>query len=146
MPVGAYAGSKEIMSVVSPLGPVYQAGTLSGNPIAMIAGYTLLNELNDKAEIYTELNKKCEYLHNGLDEVFKQSGIDYKINRFGSMISVFFTDTDVVDFETSAKANNEKFPLFFHEMLKQGIYLPPSSFESYFLSNSLSYDMLTIIQ
>lgn len=142
MPVGAYAASKEIMSVVSPLGPVYQAGTLSGNPIAMIAGYTLLNELNDNPEIYTELNKKCEYLHNGLNEVFNQSGIDYKINRFGSMISVFFTDTDVVDFETSAKANNEKFPLFFHEMLKQGIYLPPSSFESYFLSNSLSYDML----
>ncbi|MRT92859.1 glutamate-1-semialdehyde 2,1-aminomutase [Ancylomarina sp. 16SWW S1-10-2] len=142
MPVGAYAGSKEIMSVVSPMGPVYQAGTLSGNPIAMIAGYTLLKELNNKPETYTELAAKCEYLHKGLDKEFAKSGFDYRINRCGSMISIFFTDVDVVDFETSSTANNELFPKFFHEMLKRGIYLPPSTFESYFLSNTLTYEML----
>nr|WP_320119630.1 glutamate-1-semialdehyde 2,1-aminomutase [uncultured Marinifilum sp.] len=142
MPVGAYAGSSKIMDVVSPAGPVYQAGTLSGNPIAMIAGYTLLNQLNNNPEVYTELADKTEYLHKGLDQVFKASGFDYRINRCGSMISIFFTDVDVVDFETAATGNNEKFPKFFHEMLKRGIYLPPSSFESYFLSNSLTYEML----
>ncbi|WP_321297679.1 glutamate-1-semialdehyde 2,1-aminomutase [Marinifilum fragile] len=142
MPVGAYAGPDEIMKVVSPLGPVYQAGTLSGNPIAMIAGYTLLKELNENPQYFTELEEKTEYLHKGLDKVFAESGFDYKINRCGSMISVFFTDVEVVDFDTAATANNEKFPQFFHEMLKRGIYLPPSSFESYFLSNSLTYEML----
>jgi glutamate-1-semialdehyde 2,1-aminomutase len=142
MPVGAYAGSKEIMDVVSPVGPVYQAGTLAGNPIAMIAGYTLLKELNNNPEIYTELADKTKYLHKGLDKVFKESGFDYRINRCGSMMSIFFTDVDVVDFDSSSTANNEKFPKFFHEMLKRGIYLPPSSFESYFLSNSLTYDLL----
>ncbi|WP_282013949.1 glutamate-1-semialdehyde 2,1-aminomutase [Marinifilum flexuosum] len=142
MPVGAYAGPDEIMKVVSPLGPVYQAGTLSGNPIAMIAGYTLLKELNENPQYFTELEEKTEYLHKGLDKVFAESEFDYKINRCGSMISVFFTDVDVVDFDTAATANNEKFPQFFHEMLKRGIYLPPSSFESYFLSNSLTYEML----
>jgi glutamate-1-semialdehyde 2,1-aminomutase len=142
MPVGAYAGPDEIMKVVSPLGPVYQAGTLSGNPIAMIAGYTLLKELNENPQYFTELEEKTEYLHKGLDKVLAESGFDYKINRCGSMISVFFTDVDVFDFDTAATANNEKFPQFFHEMLKRGIYLPPSSFESYFLSNSLTYEML----
>jgi len=142
MPVGAYAGPDEIMKVVSPMGPVYQAGTLSGNPIAMIAGYTLLKELNENPQYFTELADKTEYLHKGLDKVLTESGFDYKINRCGSMISVFFTDTEVVDFDTAAIANNEKFPKFFHEMLKRGIYLPPSSFESYFLSNSLTYEML----
>ncbi|MGQ1911248.1 glutamate-1-semialdehyde 2,1-aminomutase [Marinifilum sp. RC60d5] len=142
MPVGAYAGSSKIMDVVSPAGPVYQAGTLSGNPIAMIAGYTLLNQLNNNPEVYTELADKTEYLHKGLDKVFTESGFNYRINRCGSMISIFFTDIDVVDFETAATGNNEKFPKFFHEMLKRGIYLPPSSFESYFLSNSLTYEML----
>ncbi|MDQ1770327.1 glutamate-1-semialdehyde 2,1-aminomutase [Labilibaculum sp. A4] len=142
MPVGAYAGPDEIMKVVSPVGPVYQAGTLSGNPIAMIAGLTLLKELNENPHYFTELADKTEYLHKGLDKVLSESGFAYKINRCGSMISVFFTDVDVVDFDTAATANNENFPKFFHEMLKRGIYLPPSSFESYFLSNSLTYEML----
>ncbi|WP_461629358.1 glutamate-1-semialdehyde 2,1-aminomutase [Labilibaculum euxinus] len=142
MPVGAYAGPDEIMKVVSPVGPVYQAGTLSGNPIAMIAGLTLLKELNENPHYFTELADKTEYLHKGLDKVLSESRFAYKINRCGSMISVFFTDVDVVDFDTAATANNDKFPKFFHEMLKRGIYLPPSSFESYFLSNSLTYEML----
>ncbi|MDM8161625.1 glutamate-1-semialdehyde 2,1-aminomutase [Labilibaculum sp. K2S] len=142
MPVGAYAGPNEIMKVVSPVGPVYQAGTLSGNPIAMIAGLTLLKELNENPHYFAELADKTEYLHKGLDKVLSESGFDYRINRCGSMISIFFTDIDVVDFDTATTANNEKFPKFFHEMLKRGIYLPPSSFESYFLSNSLTYAML----
>lgn len=142
MPVGAYGGRKEIMDVVSPVGPVYQAGTLSGNPIAMTAGYTLLQELKNNPQIYTELADKTEYLRKGLVEVFDASGFEYRINTTGSMMSIFFTDVDVVDFETSSTANNDKFPKFFHEMLKRGIYLPPSSFESYFLSNSLTYEQL----
>jgi len=142
MPVGAYAGPSEIMKIVSPVGPVYQAGTLSGNPIAMIAGYTLLKELNANPQLFTELADKTEYLHKGLEKVLNASGFDYRINRCGSMLSIFFTDKDVVDFDTAATGNNEKFPKFFHEMLKRGIYLPPSSFESYFLSNSLTYEML----
>ncbi|MCT4616336.1 MAG: glutamate-1-semialdehyde 2,1-aminomutase [Marinifilaceae bacterium] len=142
MPVGAYAGKDEIMNHISPVGPVYQAGTLSGNPLAMIAGYTLLKELNEKPEIYTELANKTEYLHNGLEKAFSDSGFDYRINRFGSMISAFFTNQDVVDFDSAATANNKYFPQFFHNMLKRGIYLPASSFESYFLANSLTTDHL----
>lgn len=142
MPVGAYAGSDEIMSVVSPSGPVYQAGTLSGNPIAMIAGYTLLKELSENPQIYSQLEEKGAYLEKGLDKVLKESGFPYQINRCGSMISIFFTKDKVTDFESSSKGNNELFPKFFHNMLKRGIYLPPSCFESYFLSNTLTYDML----
>jgi glutamate-1-semialdehyde 2,1-aminomutase len=108
----------------------------------MIAGLTLLKDLNENPQYFTELKEKTEYLHKGLDNILVESGFDYKINRCGSMISIFFTDVDVVDFDTAATANNEKFPQFFHEMLKRGIYLPPSSFESYFLSNSLTYEML----
>ncbi|QZT36068.1 glutamate-1-semialdehyde 2,1-aminomutase [Halosquirtibacter xylanolyticus] len=142
MPVGAYGGRREIMEIVSPVGPVYQAGTLSGNPIAMTAGYTLLRELNDNPNIYQELSKKTVYLKEGLEKVLSESGFSYRINSIGSMISIFFTDVDVVDFNSAATANNDKFPQFFHEMLKRGIYLPPSSFESYFLSNSLTYEQL----
>lgn len=141
-PVGAYAGPKHIMEVVSPLGAVYQAGTLSGNPVAMSAGLAQLEELNNNRSIYKELADKCSYLKDGLTKVLDKSGIDYRINSVGSMISIFFTDQDVVDFESATTANNAKFPKFFHEMLKRGIYLPPSSYESYFLSNSLTYEQL----
>ena len=139
MPVGAFGGKKEIMQHISPLGNVYQAGTLSGNPIAMIAGYTTLKTLNDSPAIYQELNDKCAYLHNGLDEVLKAWGQAYIINRLGSMISVHFSDHKVTDFATAASANNARFNQFFHAMLNRGIYLPPSAFESWFLNNALSY-------
>ena len=139
MPVGAFGGRREIMEKIAPLGNVYQAGTLSGNPIAMIAGYTLLNELKDNTAIYTELDAKTVYLHEGLDAVLQTSGIPYVINRLGSMISVHFSEQPVTDFATAAAANNNRFSKYFHAMLNRGVYLPPSAFESWFLNNALTY-------
>ncbi len=142
MPVGAFGGKKEIMQHISPLGNVYQAGTLSGNPIAMIAGYTLLTELKNNPSIYKELEEKTIYLRDGLNEVLKAWGQPYVINQLGSMISVHFSDHPVVDFATAASANNDLFKKYFHAMLKRGIYLPPSAFESWFLNNALTYEDL----
>lgn len=140
MPVGAFGGRREIMEHIAPLGNVYQAGTLSGNPIAMIAGYTTLKTLAENPSVYAELNEKTIYLKNGLTEVFKTWGQPYVINQFGSMISVHFSVHEVIDFATAASANNKRFNQFFHAMLNRGIYLPPSAFESWFLNNALSYD------
>ena len=142
MPVGAFAGRREIMQHISPLGNVYQAGTLSGNPIAMIAGFTMLTELKNNPSIYTELEEKTIYLKNGLDAVLAAWGQPYVINQFGSMISIHFSDHPVTDFTSAASANNAMFSGFFHGMLKKGIYLPPSAFESWFLNNALSYQDL----
>jgi len=138
MPVGAFGGRKEIMEHIAPLGKVYQAGTLSGNPLAMIAGITTLKILKENPSIYTELEEKTRYLHAGLDEVLSKKNIPFVINRFGSMISIHFTNHPVKDFETSSLSNMERFNEFFHGMLEQGIYLPPSAFESWFLNNALS--------
>jgi glutamate-1-semialdehyde 2,1-aminomutase len=137
MPVGAFGGKKAIMQHIAPLGNVYQAGTLSGNPIAMIAGYTLLKELKNNPSIYTALEEKTIYLGDGLDSVFRAWGQPYRINQLGSMISVHFSDQPVTDFASAAAANNARFAVFFHAMLKRGIYLPPSAFESWFLNNAL---------
>lgn len=142
MPVGAFGGKKEIMQHIAPLGNVYQAGTLSGNPIAMIAGFTLLTELKNNSAIYKELDDKTAYLHKGLNEVFAASKTSYTINRLGSMISVHFSNKPVTNFETAAAANNDLFKKYFHAMLKRGIYLPPSPFESWFLNNALTYSDL----
>ncbi len=142
LPVGAFAARKEIMSHLAPEGPVYQAGTLSGNPLAMSAGLAMLTELNNRPDVFKSLADKTEYLHKGFDSVLKEKDIPYQINRFGSMISVHFTDEPVVDFASSAKGNNETFKNYFHGMLNQGIYLPPSAFESYFLNDALSYSDL----
>ena len=142
MPVGAFGGKKEIMQHIAPLGNVYQAGTLSGNPLAMIAGYTLLNELKSSPSIYKELEEKTIYLRDGLNEVLKAWGQPYVINQLGSMISIHFSDHAVVDFATAASANNDLFKKYFHAMLKRGVYLPPSAFESWFLNNALTYEDL----
>ena len=142
MPVGAFGGSKEIMQHIAPLGNVYQAGTLSGNPIAMIAGYTMLKELKNNPSIYQELEEKTVYLRDGLKEVLKAWGQPYVINQFGSMISVHFSDHPVTDFASAASASNELFKKYFHAMLNRGIYLPPSAFESWFLNNALTYEDL----
>lgn len=142
MPVGAFGGKKEIMSLIAPVGKVYQAGTLSGNPIAMSAGYTLLKTLKDHPSIYDELERKGAYLEKGLHEVIKASGRKYVINRMGSMISVHFSATPVKNFADAGAADNTFFNSFFHAMLKQGIYLPPSAYESWFLSNALTYEDL----
>ena len=139
MPVGAFGGKREIMEHIAPLGNVYQAGTLSGNPLAMAAGYALLSQLKAHPEYYTELEEKTIYLRNGLDEVLKASGTDYVINQMGSMISIHFSAQPVTDFATSAASDIALFNKFFHAMLKRGIYLPPSAFESWFLNNALTY-------
>lgn len=138
LPVGAFGGKKHIMEVVAPLGNVYQAGTLSGNPIAMIAGYTLLSILKAHPELLQELDEKTAYLKRGLDDVLKASGIPYVINHLGSMISIHFSDHPVTDFASAASANNDLFKQYFHAMLDRGVYLPPSAFESWFLNNALS--------
>ena len=142
LPVGAFGGKRVIMEKIAPLGNVYQAGTLSGNPIAMIAGYTLLQELKSNPAIYDELNAKTAYLHQGLEKVLNEWGQPFVINRFGSMISLHFSDHPVTDFATAASANNDLFKQYFHSMLDQGIYLPPSAFESWFLNNALSTEDL----
>ena len=140
LPVGAFGGKKEIMQHIAPLGNVYQAGTLSGNPIAMIAGYTLLKELKDNPSIYEELDAKTKYLADGIAAVLTSHNIAFRINRFGSMISVHFSDQDIIDFESASKADIPLFNKLFHFMLDNGVYLPPSAYESWFLNNALSYE------
>ncbi len=138
MPVGAFGGRLEIMSHIAPLGNVYQAGTLSGNPIAMRAGYTLLSLLKN-GNHYNSLEKKTIYLKEGLSKVFTKAGVPFVINQKGSMISLHFSAVPVTNFETAAAANNNLFNQFFHKMLERGIYLPPSAFESWFLNDALTY-------
>jgi glutamate-1-semialdehyde 2,1-aminomutase len=138
MPVGAFGGKKEIMSCITPLGNVYQAGTLSGNPISVMAGYTTLSILNNRPEIYTQLNEKGIKLKNGLTKVFTEKGIPHTINHLGSMISIHFSNHPVKDFTTAAACDIPLFNKFFHYTLSNGIYLPPSAYESWFLSNALS--------
>jgi len=138
MPVGAFAGPRDIMSHVAPSGKVYQAGTLSGNPIAMTAGYTLLKALRDHPEYYSELEDKAGYLADGLRTALGAGGIIHHINRVGSMLSLHFTEYPIRDFEAASAANNEMFRRFFHAMLDEGIYLPPSAFESWFVCHALT--------
>ncbi len=142
LPVGAFAARKEIMEKLSPIGPVYQAGTLSGNPIAMAAGLTMLQTLNADTELYTRLEAKGAYLQKGIAETLHRKGVTHNINRVGSMISVHFSETPVTDFETAALGNNDTFKKFFHHMLTQGIYLAPSAFETWFLTDALTYEDL----
>jgi glutamate-1-semialdehyde 2,1-aminomutase len=142
MPVGAFGGKLEIMKHIAPIGSIYQAGTLSGNPLAMIAGFTLLSHLKNNPSVYNELEEKGNYLHNQLQRVLENTNIPFVINHLGSMISVHFSDKPVKDFTSAASANNTLFNKFFHAMLNKGIYLPPSAFETWFLSNALSYEDL----
>ena len=138
MPVGAFGGKKEIMQHIAPLGNVYQAGTLSGNPIAMIAGFTLLKILKENPSIYSDLEEKTNHLHNGLKNTFHEKSIPVVVNQLGSMISIHFSEKPVVDFESSAASDIPTFNKFFHFMLERGIYLPPSAFETWFVSHALS--------
>ncbi len=140
LPVGAFASRNEIMKELSPEGSVYQAGTLSGNPLAMSAGLATLFELKHNPGIYDSLENKTSYLEQGMRSILNDTSIDYRINKLGSMISLHFTSEDVIDFKSAQKGNNENFKKYFHGMLSEGIYLPPSAFESYFLNDALSYD------
>jgi len=140
LPVGAFSSKNIIMKELSPTGSIYQAGTLSGNPLAMSAGLATLTELNNNNNIYQSLDDKAAYLEKGMYEILGKTNLDFKINRFGSMISLHFCSDDVIDFKSAQKGNNEIFKKYFHGMLKEGIYLPPSAFESYFLNDALSYN------
>jgi glutamate-1-semialdehyde 2,1-aminomutase len=139
LPVGAFAAREEIMNHLAPLGPVYQAGTLSGNPLAMAAGLAMLTELNNRSEIFDSLAKKTEYLHKGLTKVMLENNVVHTINRVGSMISIHFSDTPVTNFDSATVANTENFKKFFHGMLAEGIYIAPSAFETWFLCDALTY-------
>lgn len=138
MPVGAFGGRREIMERVAPLGNVYQAGTLSGNPIAMIAGYTMLKVLRDNPAIYERIDATTAAIRKGMDEALQASGRPYVINSFGSMISVHFSEKPVNNFADAAAADNATFNRFFHLMLERGVYLPPSAFETWFVSHAIS--------
>lgn len=134
LPVGAFAARKELMDHISPIGPVYQAGTLSGNPVAMIAGYQQLKWLNDHPEVYKDLEEKTSYLKQQL--LLLQ--LPVVINQIGSMFSIHFTTEAVNDFQTAKKGDNNDFRKFFHYLLQNGIYIPPSPYESWFLSTALT--------
>ncbi|MCL4110611.1 UNVERIFIED_CONTAM: hypothetical protein GTU68_060502 [Idotea baltica] len=137
MPVGAFGGRKEIFQHLAPLGPVYQAGTLSGNPVAMTAGITTLTILKNSPEIYEQLSNTVKKLHSNLSEILTEKGIAHHINSIGSMISIFFTDREVHGFEDAKTTDTKLFAKLFHHGLKSGIYLPPSNYESWFLGKDI---------
>lgn len=142
LPVGAFGARKEIMSMLAPEGPVYQAGTLSGNPLAMTAGYSTLQILKNDPSLYERLSAKTSHLSEIMCAELKEKGIGFHLNQLGSMMSLHFCEEEVVDFETSSHGNNEMFKKYFHHMLEHGIYLPPSAFESYFLNDAITYSDL----
>ncbi len=142
LPVGAFAARNEIMNCLAPLGPVYQAGTLSGNPLAMAAGLAMLQSLNNDNQIFQRLEDKTAYLEKGIRKVFLNNEIEFTINRVGSMISVHFNDNPVFDFATAKKGDNATFKKFFHGLLKEGIYIAPSAYETWFITDALTYEDL----
>ncbi|MEG8947722.1 glutamate-1-semialdehyde 2,1-aminomutase [Rosettibacter firmus] len=142
LPVGAYGGRRDIMEMISPSGPIYQAGTLSGNPIAMSAGYAALSYIKNHPEIYDTLEKNSAYLENGIREGIKSLGKNYQLNRIGSMMTLFFTEEPVMDYKSALKSDTQLFARYFHEMLNRGIYLPPSQFEAMFVSTAHSIEDL----
>ncbi|MCR4033353.1 MULTISPECIES: glutamate-1-semialdehyde 2,1-aminomutase [Flavobacterium] len=142
LPVGAFAAREEIMNHLAPLGPVYQAGTLSGNPLAMAAGLAMLKALDSDRAIFTRLEEKTAYLEAGIDRVLKANNVVFTINRVGSMISVHFDANPVTDFQTAAKGDNETFKKFFHGLLQEGVYIAPSAYETWFITDALTYEDL----
>ena len=134
MPVGAYGGKKEIMECVSPMGGVYQAGTLSGNPIAMTAGLKVLSILKDNPEVYTKINESGKVIYEGMKEVLNKKGLPYKVNYVGSLGNIFFTDQEIVDYESAKTCDTEMFAKYFKHMLNEGICIAPSQFEAMFVS------------
>ena len=138
LPVGAFGGKKEIMNLLAPSGPVYQAGTLSGNPLAMAAGYAALSFIKEHPEIYIQLEKNSSFLEQGFKENLKSINKNFTINRVGSMMCMFFTESQVNDYKTAITSNTELYAKYFHSMLKEGIYLPPAQYEAMFISTAHS--------
>ncbi|AKQ45244.1 glutamate-1-semialdehyde aminotransferase [Rufibacter radiotolerans] len=141
MPVGAYGGRKDIMDAVAPAGPVYQAGTLSGNPIAMSAGIAALSYLNDNPQVYTRLQQVSDRMVDGMKNNLLQLGLNYTINQVGSMYSLFFTEQEITDFASAKTSDLQLFGKYFHEMLQRGIYLAPSQFETLFVSAAITEEL-----
>jgi glutamate-1-semialdehyde 2,1-aminomutase len=137
LPVGAYGGKREIMDSVSPAGPVYQAGTLSGNPMAMAAGLAMLTYLKSHPNTYSYLNEISSYIVSGLRDSLKRKGLNYTINQVGSMFTLFFTKENVINFETAKTSDTALFGHYFQAMLKRGIYLAPSQYEALFISAAI---------
>ena len=142
LPVGAFAAREEIMNYLAPLGPVYQAGTLSGNPLAMAAGLAMLQALNGDQSVFKRLEEKTIYLENGISKALQANEIMFTINRVGSMISVHFSSAEVIDFQSASKGDNETFKKFFHGLLNEGIYIAPSAYETWFITDALTYEDL----
>lgn len=142
LPVGAFAARDEIMNYLAPVGPVYQAGTLSGNPLAMAAGLAMLQGINSDAALFQRLEDKTAYLEKGIREKLTENNVVFTINRVGSMISVHFDAATVYDFQTAGKGDNETFKKFFHGLLQEGVYIAPSAYETWFITDALSYDDL----
>ena len=142
LPVGAFAAREEIMNYLAPLGPVYQAGTLSGNPLAMAAGLEMLKALNSDADIFKRLEEKTAYLEKGIRQVLTEENVIFTINRVGSMISVHFDANPVYDFATAKNGDNDTFKKFFHGLLNRGIYIAPSAYETWFITDALTYEDL----
>lgn len=136
MPVGAYGGRREIMEMVSPVGAVYQAGTLSGNPIAMAAGLTQLKYLHAHPEVYTGLEEKGEKLYGGMKKILREEGLSYQMNHISSLASLFFTEKEVVDYHSAKTSDTTAFAEYFKGMLGMGIHIAPSQFEAMFLSGA----------
>lgn len=142
LPVGAFAARNEIMDYLAPVGPVYQAGTLSGNPLAMAAGLAMLQAINNDAELFNRLEEKTAYLEAGIRKVLSANNKTFTINRVGSMISIFFCENQVENYEDASKADTPEFKKFFHDLLERGIYIAPSSYETWFITDALSYEDL----
>lgn len=144
LPVGAFGAREEIMNYLAPLGPVYQAGTLSGNPLAMAAGLSMLQSINNDARLFERLDEKTAYLETGINKALTQNGIEFTINRVGSMISIHFDKNPVINFQTAKNGDNETFKKFFHGLLNEGIYIAPSAYESWFITDALTYEDLDL--
>jgi glutamate-1-semialdehyde 2,1-aminomutase len=142
LPVGAFGGRKEIMEMIAPSGPVYQAGTLSGNPLAMAAGFAALNYIKSHPEVYNQLEEKSAYLENGFKENLRSLNKNYAMNRVGSMMTLFFVEEEVKDYKSAVKSNTVVYGKYFNEMLKRGIYLAPAQFEAAFVSTAHSKEDL----
>jgi glutamate-1-semialdehyde 2,1-aminomutase len=142
LPVGAFAARAEVMNYLAPLGPVYQAGTLSGNPLAMAAGLAMLKALDNDPAIFKRLAEKTAYLEKGIAKVLTQNSIVHTINRVGSMISVHFDPNPVYDFATAKNGDNDTFKKFFHGLLQEGVYIAPSAYETWFITDALTYEDL----
>ena len=142
LPVGAFAARTEIMGYLAPVGPVYQAGTLSGNPLAMAAGLAMLQAINNDKELFNRLEEKTAYLEDGIRKVLTANNKTFTVNRVGSMISIFFCENQVENYEDASKADTPEFKKFFHDLLERGIYIAPSSYETWFITDALSYEDL----